>query len=824
MNKIFNDAFDDSIWQNSDKLDFLTKNINAIENRIAEYLENIIVDFPFLTDHSIDHSKMLWNYAQVIIGNKEKYINPMEAFILHVAFLIHDSGMCYSILNNKSEIEKDSHYSDYITRNNTDKNKEKDALFHTVRYRHGDYALRIATTRLKKGEFLIDDINLREEFGSIIGKIAKSHTCNPDYIEREFSSNYCSPKYPTDWSVDCHKLSYLLRTADAAHIDNLRTPKTNRMIAEIPGVSKDHWTFQKKIGFPEKSDDNLLVYSTHSTFQITEQKAWWFCYDALKVLDKELKIANEYFTTKRKEGLTVIGVKSINNTLELGRNYIKTEGWDAVDTNIKVSNPIHLATQIGGINLYGNANVAVRELIQNSIDAINLYRLYTEQDSTEVGEITLSVDKEGSDYFLTVTDNGMGMSRSMLTNELLDFGSSYWKSNRFNEVFVGLASQGFEAIGKFGIGFFSIFMISDEVKITSWKYEESRNEMKILEFYDGLTSTPIVREPSAREKQVIIDRGTSIRMKLLKHPYSQNGIIGSSQFIENKLFSLVKFFTPSCNVQITTIEEWGETNYLAPNQIESLSSEQLLDYNQLKNMSLHGARESFEALKSLGLEMIDIKDESSSFGRLCLLPTIGKIGYSSTCIVLSNGIRIKELGDFCGYILTDNIISIKRDRYDKIIPFNALKKWAEKQKQIIDSCSFKHLYNNKYWGLLVSFGLNDDTLPIALTKIENVYSHFTIAHLKKYLSENQTIKFYREEQFYHLSLATCEGFVMLHYRFDISEIIKKEDQKLLIERDDLIKSIIQESWGEYNYIEHNLVIDNFRVDKQYTLSQEYTKK
>ncbi|WP_273567107.1 HD domain-containing protein [Maribacter halichondriae] len=392
-NPLFTNAFDISIWKNESKINELKSNLTLIENTIKKYLEGITEDFPGLTDHSIAHSRMLWNYANIIVGEKNNFINPLEAFVLHTVLLVHDAGMCYSVLNNQSEVEKDPLYTDFIVKNGSSEEAKEEALFFTIRQRHGDFALRIATDTLREGEYLISDIPLREELGLIVGKIAKSHTCNINYIEREFGPKYTNPNFPTDWSIDCQKLSFLLRTADAAHLDNLRTPKTNRMISEISGVSKEHWTFQKKLGFPQLSTDSLLMYSTNKPFTSEEQKAWWFCYEALQVLDKELKNANEYFDVNNLEGFTARGVKSINDSLELGKKYIRTSGWNSINTQIKVSNPIHIASELGGVKLYGNINIALRELIQNSLDAINLHRVHTGQNNINVGEIKLSIKK-----------------------------------------------------------------------------------------------------------------------------------------------------------------------------------------------------------------------------------------------------------------------------------------------------------------------------------------------------------------------------------------------------------------------------------------------
>lgn len=821
-NKLFQTAFDPSIWKNGDKIIYLKENINSIERSIKGHLENIRTDFPQLTDHSLTHSRMLWNYANIIIGDSNGFLNPLEAFVLHITFLIHDSGMCYSILNNIKEIQKDPLYLDYIKQYGDKENNIEDALFYVVRFRHGDYALRVAIEKLSDGNYLISDTQMREELGLIIGKIAKSHTCNINYIDREFGSRYCNPNFPNDWSIDCQKLSYILRTADAAHLDNLRTPKSNKLISEIKGVSKEHWTFQKKLGFPIISVDNLLVYTTNTPFYEKEQKAWWYCYDALKVLDKELKAANEFFEIKQQNSFQAKGVKSINDPLDLGKKYIRTEGWTSIDTNIKVTNPVHIATELGGIQLYGNINVAVRELIQNSIDAINLYRTHTGQDNHEVGELKVAIEKEDDKYFLIVTDNGIGMSQTLLTNELLDFGGSYWKSNKFTVDFEGIKTKGFESIGKFGIGFFSVFMLGKRISVTSWKFGESIDNMKTLDFYDGINSNPLLRTPTYAEKNRVIDRGTSVKIELDIDPYDKKGFVGNSNFTDNKLYNLIKFFVPACNVKIITKEVDGTVNTILPGHLLSLDFKDLLDFTFIpRENQPHSSL--IDVFKQINIGLIEIIEGEIIHGKLTLLPEIQNQSISSA-ITISNGIRVKEIGGFAGYIKTNDIVSIKRDSFSKLIPYESMLEWAKKQIDMIKSLNLINIYFLKYNGLLLTFKLHDDTLPLLLRKKNNEYFLVSISEFRNDLKKISEFKIHREGHTLSGRLPSCDGYIDLQYRFSVDEIVKDDDIEKLVKHKDLIQQVIKEEWGGFEHGEDNLIAKGgFNLDMPYLFIENYKK-
>lgn len=60
-------------------------------------LDKIRIDFPNLTVHDITHVDSLWNVADTIIGDKYE-INPLEGYILGIAFLIHDAALSYEAI------------------------------------------------------------------------------------------------------------------------------------------------------------------------------------------------------------------------------------------------------------------------------------------------------------------------------------------------------------------------------------------------------------------------------------------------------------------------------------------------------------------------------------------------------------------------------------------------------------------------------------------------------------------------------------------------------------------------------------------------------
>jgi molecular chaperone HtpG len=109
-----------------------------------------------------------------------------------------------------------------------------------------------------------------------------------------------------------------------------------------------------------------------------------------------------------------------------------------------------------GHTLYNDSRVAIREVLQNALDAVR-FRKHLFQDEP-MGKIEVVWDSRARK--LTIRDTGNGMTQETIEKFLLNVGSSFYQS----EVVLQKHS-GFSAISRFGIGILSTFMIADEVAI-----------------------------------------------------------------------------------------------------------------------------------------------------------------------------------------------------------------------------------------------------------------------------------------------------------------------------------------------------------------------
>ena len=119
-------------------------------------------------------------------------------------------------------------------------------------------------------------------------------------------------------------------------------------------------------------------------------------------------------------------------------------------------------------SLYSNKEIFLRELISNASDAAEKLRFESlADDALYEGDgdlrIRVSVDREAGT--LTVSDNGIGLSRQEAVDTIGSIASS--GTRRFFEKLTGDQAQDSKLIGQFGVGFYSAYIVADKVTLVS---------------------------------------------------------------------------------------------------------------------------------------------------------------------------------------------------------------------------------------------------------------------------------------------------------------------------------------------------------------------
>ena len=146
-------------------------------------------------------------------------------------------------------------------------------------------------------------------------------------------------------------------------------------------------------------------------------------------------------------------------------------------------------------SIYTHKEIFLREIISNASDAIDKL-LYISLTDDRVGmtradfRISVSADKEART--VTVSDNGVGMTAEDMEKNLGVIAHS--GSLQFKQENDDTAESDIDIIGQFGVGFYSAFMVADEVTVVTKKYGQEQGVQWQSRGADGYTVTPCEKE------------------------------------------------------------------------------------------------------------------------------------------------------------------------------------------------------------------------------------------------------------------------------------------------------------------------------------------
>ena len=121
-------------------------------------------------------------------------------------------------------------------------------------------------------------------------------------------------------------------------------------------------------------------------------------------------------------------------------------------------------------SLYSNKEIFLRELISNASDACDKLRFESvANDALSEGEseLAITVAFDADAHTVTISDNGIGMDRDDVINNIGTIAKSGTK--QFLEAMTGDQKEDARLIGQFGVGFYSAFVVADKVTLTTRK-------------------------------------------------------------------------------------------------------------------------------------------------------------------------------------------------------------------------------------------------------------------------------------------------------------------------------------------------------------------
>lgn len=308
-------------------------------------------------------------------------------------------------------------------------------------------------------------------------------------------------------------------------------------------------------------------------------------------------------------------------------------------------------------SIYTHKEIFLRELISNASDAMDKRYYHSLTDDTEGlsredYKIYITADKDART--LTIKDNGCGMSEQELESNLgtiAKSGSLDFKNNNEKQDDV-------EIIGQFGVGFYSAFMVSDEVTVKTKTADDSCAHMWVSQGADGYTISECGKD----------DIGTEITLHIKDNTEEEN----YDEFLEQyRIESLVKKYSDYIRYPIMMDVEERKLKEGSDNEYETVTESKQLNsmvpiWRKNKNEITEDEYKSFYMDKfhdyTAPLHIIHSKTEGQvTYDALLFIPEKAPWDYYSKDFekglqLYSNGVMIMEK---CSDLLPDYFSFVK---------------------------------------------------------------------------------------------------------------------------------------------------------------------
>ncbi len=160
-------------------------------------------------------------------------------------------------------------------------------------------------------------------------------------------------------------------------------------------------------------------------------------------------------------------------------------------------------------SLYTEREIFVRELVSNASDALDKLRITTaDTDSSDDAPLEIRIEADKDNKRLTISDNGIGMTEAELVENIGTIAHS--GSASFLKALKESGGSADGIIGRFGVGFYSVYMVAGSVRILTKSHREGSQPVEWISDGQGAYT---IRELTGDEAQAVT-RGTRIEISL----------------------------------------------------------------------------------------------------------------------------------------------------------------------------------------------------------------------------------------------------------------------------------------------------------------------
>lgn len=490
------------------------------------------------TKHDISHiDSMLEIYDWLIPEKTKEIMTPADWLLITLATYLHDFGLIITrdefdarknvvkyqsfrsrIINNDDPTMRD--YRSEVERL-SEESGEKFMYQEFVRYYHAERIrnwLQESPALIWGGDQRVVErlgalLNeLEETFREDIGLVCESHHLDDmnDLLKYPLSKPYGSTSQE---EANVQYAALLLRTSDLLHMTNDRVPAMAALIINPRNPkSQVEWSKQSAVKRvraqpPVRNADGgeeteqIETIEVHANFKHAE--GYFGLTGYLQYALKQLQQTYEWSKENQTNGVSdfTFPWRKIDQTNIKAKGFVTKQFTFSIDQ-------AKILDLLTGHTLYNDTGVVVRELVQNSLDAVRLQR-HLSILKNESYTPRIDVTWDSVERVFTVTDNGVGMSQAVIEKNFLHVGSSRYQEPEFKKEYPDFAS-----ISRFGIGVLSTFMVADDVTVTTVHESESEARKLSLRDVHGQYLVRLLERQGEGVVDQIRDHGTSVSMKL----------------------------------------------------------------------------------------------------------------------------------------------------------------------------------------------------------------------------------------------------------------------------------------------------------------------
>jgi molecular chaperone HtpG len=513
-------------------------NLLGIKSSVADALKLIGRNgiFGEYTLHDISHvDKMLTSLDWLIPPSTAADMTAADWLMIVLAIYFHDLGMLVTEAEFEARAESDfptfcEHElfagdagTDYRSKLSAVEDEDRFLYEEYVRAHHADRVGQWIRGKVTPRHGLSEDAcsavtamlgSLPSIFREDLAMVCESHhRSDLDDLEKySLSQPYGDSE---DATANLQYAALILRSADLLHITSDRCPSMMfRLIDPHDPISQREWAQQTAVRRirPQASRDedgnidNTVQRDTIEVFALfTNSEAFFGLKAYLAYARSELQQSANWAD---------LASGAIDRNYEFPWRHIDSSNVQAdgfLDRQLSFSlDQERILDLLTGHTLYNDTSVVLRELVQNSLDAVRLQACIDGGNPEDyVDDGLVEIEWTDSTRELVVRDNGTGMTQNVIERNLLRAGASRYQEEGFRRQY-----PSFSPISRFGIGVLSTFMIADAVTVTTCSKEEEKVRQLTLRTVHGDYLVSLLDKESDPTALRLAPHGTEVRLRI----------------------------------------------------------------------------------------------------------------------------------------------------------------------------------------------------------------------------------------------------------------------------------------------------------------------